>query len=166
LINPNDKFKEIDIYDDGPSDDPKTTFFIYDGKQIIKVGKILANEYMIDKNSKIFTNLDEINFFKPGINVGWTELDHNHKFTYKTLEKDQFINKQYEIAYERDSEKNPWRIYTDSKSSQYEENYIATVNQGDTVTVLDIIRQGERDIAFMLKLNNGKEGWINLFNGD
>ena len=83
------------------------------------------------------------------------------------MDKISFTNKRYKISAAQDSENNPWRIYKTSESSPYGEDYIAKVSKGDEVTLIDITRQGGRDIALNVKLDDGKEGWmIHFLGGD
>lgn len=166
-IDTRDDFKEIDIFEDGPSDDPKSMFFIYDGIRIIKIGELNADEYEFDGMSKVFTKLDKINLFEPSIDVGWTELDEKGRLTYKCISKDIVIGKQYKIVFDMDSENTPWRIFKTADSNPYGEDYIAEIGKDDMFLLTDVVRQGGKDIAFKVKLNNGKEGWlIHIFGGD
>ncbi len=167
-INQKDKYKEIEIYEDGPSDDPKSTFFIYNGKEIIKIGELYTYGYYLDGKSKILGNFDGITFFKPTINVGWTEMNEEHEFIYRQVDKNDIINKQYEIAFSRDSTgSKPWVVFETLESNPYGDDYIAEVNKGDKVTIIDVERQGSRNIAFKVRLKNGVEGWmIHLLGGD
>jgi hypothetical protein len=165
-INRSDTYKEIDIFKEGLSDDPSSKFFIYNGTRIIEIGEIFADYYSLDGQSKVITYLDKISLFYPNINVGWTEMGIDHKFNYKTINKSSFINKQYQIAYTMDSDNVPWRIYESSDFS-YDAKPLALVNKGEAVTIIDVIRQGEREIGFKVKLENGTEGWmLHLFGGD
>lgn len=82
-INNKDKFKVIDIFEDGPSGDPKSTLFIYDGKTIKKIGELQADEYNLDGQSKIWTPLDTISFLEPKIHLGWTEMNDRQQLIYK-----------------------------------------------------------------------------------
>jgi len=166
-INTNDKFKVIDVFEEGASDDPKSSLFIYDGKSIKKIGELHAYEYKLDGHSKVWTPLDTISLLEPNINIGWTEMNNRHQLNYRLIDKSSFTNKRYKISAAQDSDNNPWRIYKTSESSPYGEDYIAKVSQGDDVTLIDITRQGGRDVALKVKLDDGKEGWmIHFLGGD
>jgi hypothetical protein len=166
-IDRSDNYKEIDIFQDGPSDDPSSKFFIYNGNSIIEIGEIFANDYSLDGQSKITTYLDKISKFYPNINVGWTEMDIDHKFNYKTINKNLFINKQYKIDFPIPNENQSWNIHESSDSDSYNSKPLAIVNKGETVTIIDVMRQGERDVEFKVRLQNGTEGWmLHLFGGD
>lgn len=39
-VDPNDDYKELVIYDQGPSSDPVDTYYYYDGKKLIKMGSV------------------------------------------------------------------------------------------------------------------------------
>jgi hypothetical protein len=58
-IDSADKFKEIAIYESGPSDDPATTYYFFDGTRIVKMGKIEGNRnyeyFRLDGKGKIST---------------------------------------------------------------------------------------------------------------
>ncbi|MDO8685195.1 MAG: YARHG domain-containing protein [Clostridiales bacterium] len=49
-INAQDNIKEIAIPESGPSDDMATTFYCYDGKDIIAMGKLPGSRYEIEIN--------------------------------------------------------------------------------------------------------------------
>lgn len=164
-INTRDKLKVIEVFEEGSSDDSKSTLFIYDGKSIKKIGELLTDEYKFDGQSKIWTPLDTISLLEPNINIGWTEMNNKHQLNYRIIDKNLFINKRYKISAARDSDNNPWRIYKTAESSPYGEDYIATVRKGDEVTLIDIVKQGGRDIALKVNLGDGKEGWIIHFLG-
>lgn len=164
-INTRDKLKVIEVFEEGSSDDSKSTLFIYDGKSIKKIGELLTDEYKFDGQSKIWTPLDTISLLEPNINIGWTEMNNKHQLNYRIIDKNLFINKRYKISAARDSDNNPWRIYITAESSPYGEDYIATVRKGDEVTLIDIVKQGGRDIALKVNLGDGKEGWIIHFLG-
>ncbi len=166
-INDHDKYKEIEIYDDGPSDDPVCIFFIYDGNEVKKIGELHAHEYYLNHESELLSNFDRINVFEPTIIVGRTKMNEKHEFSYQKADKNSIINKQYKIAYPRDSTNLPWSIYETSGPSMHDNKCITEVNKGDKVTVIDIENQGSRRIAFKVRLESDVEGWmIHLLGGD
>lgn len=166
-INNKDKFKVIDIFEDGPSGDPKSTLFIYDGKTIQKIGELQADEYDLDGLSKIWTPFDTISFLEPKINLGWTEMNDRQQLIYKQIDKRSSLNKRYKISVAQDSENSPRRIYKTLDSDPYGEDFIAEVRLGDEVTVTDIKKQDSKEVALRVKLDDGKEGWmIHIFGGD
>lgn len=166
-INNKDKFKVIDIFEDGPSGDPKSSLFIYDGKTIQKIGELLGDEYNLDGLSKIWTPFDTISFLEPKINLGWTEMNDIHQLIYKQIDKRSSLNKRYKISIAQDSVNSPRRLYKTLDSSPYGEDFIAEIRLGDEVTVTDIIKQDSKELALRVKLDDGKEGWmIHIFGGD
>lgn len=166
-INIKDKFKVIDIFEDGPSGDPKSTLFIYDGKTIQKIGELQADEYNLDGLSKIWTPFDTISFLDPKINLGWTEMNDRQQLIYKQIDKRSSLNKRYRISVAQDSVNSPRRIYKTLDSDPYGEDFIAEVRVGDEVTVTDIKKQDSKEVALRIKLDDGKEGWmIHIFGGD
>ena len=166
-INNKDKFKVIDIFEDGPSGDPKSTLFVYDGKKIRKIGELLGDEYNLDGQSKIWTSFDTISFLEPKIHLGWTEMNDTQQLIYKEIDKSPYLKKRYKISVAQDSENSPRRIYKTLDSSPYGEDFIAEVRLGDEVTVTDIKKQDSKEVALRVRLDDGNVGWmIHIFGGD
>ncbi len=108
-IDNKDKIKEIVISELGPSDDPNSTFFFYNGAEIKQIGEV----YSLFYRGITFDGLGEINVRSRGaflqtwfFNISY-HLDENHILTkipdqiYKT-DHSLFLKQSLKIYYNRD----------------------------------------------------------------
>jgi len=99
-----DGFIELAIYDEGPSADPVTTFYRYDGKNIYELGSLYA-EISMEASSDILTDgagtfieIEGLNkFISPQIVKGYYRIEGN-QFAYYPLDFSRYLNKEYTIT--------------------------------------------------------------------
>lgn len=100
-----DQFIEIAIYDDGPSGDPKTTFYRYDGNRIYEIGTfdtdISAEDSMHSYYGNVMTD-GKGNFIPPN-NIA-KFISPNIVNGYYSLEDNRFI--YHSIDYSEDAAEN------------------------------------------------------------
>lgn len=99
-----DGFIELALYDDGPSADPVTTFYRYDGKNISELGALYTDIKMGDPNKVLIDgggSFIEIGglakFISPQIIKGFYTLEDN-QFIYNPLDYSKYINREYTIT--------------------------------------------------------------------
>jgi hypothetical protein len=108
-IDNKDKVKEIVISELGPSDDPNSTFFFYNGSEIKQIGKV----YSLFYRGIVFDDLGKISIHSRGaflqtwfFNISY-HLDENHILTkipdqiYKT-NNCLFLKQSLKIYFSRD----------------------------------------------------------------
>lgn len=106
-----DGFVEIAVYDDGPSADPITTFYRYDGKNIyelgsfhtdINVGDSIQSYYgnvLTDGKGKFISPGNIVKFISPEIIKGYYSIEDN-KFKYSFIDNAKYLNKEYALTEE------------------------------------------------------------------
>jgi len=157
-INPSDQYKEIDVFEYG-SVEPESIFYIYDGKEIIEIGRIHNDYYTINEKSQIISNLGMEIFFEPNIVSGYHILDENHKLINVAVDKKDFINKEYKFVIPTDPLRDSCGIY-DTYKADRADIPIAEIEEGDTVEILD--STNEKSVGGRVyKIRCGEvEGWF------
>jgi len=164
-INTNDKYKEIIVHEDGPSDDPISYYFYYNDKEIIEMGTLASNYYIKSGNSDI-VYAHKAEQFEPQITVAYTKLDENHMFIIEKVDINSFINKKYKVNVPDHPENTTWKIFESFKDYYNSKGLVGEIHDGDTVTVLDLDTE-YRGYTFKVRLDTGEEGWmVNLFAGN
>lgn len=104
-----DNFIEIVIYDDGPSADPKSNFYRYDGSNIYHLGTFETDIDTEDTIYSFYGNVltDEIGnflpphcvakFVTPNIVKGYYSIENN-EFVYHTIDYKKYLADEYSIA--------------------------------------------------------------------
>lgn len=157
-INPNDKYKEIIVHEDGASDDPTSIYYYYNGKEIIEMGT-LSSYYYIKRGSSDIVMLHKAEQFEPQITVAYTKLDGNHMFVYEKVDKSSFINKKYKVHVPEHPDYTTWPIFESFKDYYKSKGLVGEIQDGETVTVLDLDTE-YRGYTFKVKLDTGEEGWM------
>ena len=166
-----DGFIELVIYDDGPSADPVTTFFRYDGKNIYQLGSLFTDIRMGDPN-KVLTDgggsFIEIGglakFIFPQIIKGFHTIEDN-QLIYNPSDLSKYINKEYTIT-------------TDFKAFFIEENLRDDLTSQDVEFIWDYevmseFKKGETiklivhdEFWYGIELQNGTTGILYFWIGD
>ncbi|NLK42999.1 MAG: hypothetical protein GX300_01230 [Tissierellia bacterium] len=166
-----DGFIELVIYDDGPSADPVTTFFRYDGKNIYQLGSLFTDIRMGDPN-KVLTDgggsFIEIGglakFIFPQIIKGLHTIEDN-QLIYNPSDLSKYINKEYTIT-------------TDFKAFFIEENLRDDLTSQDVEFIWDYevmseFKKGETiklivhdEFWYGIELQNGTTGILYFWIGD
>lgn len=104
-----DKFVELAIYDDGPSGDPSTTFYRYDGVKIHELGSFKADinlkgsiaifnlNVLMDGKGNLIPPDSIIRFVSPNIVKGYYTIENN-KFVYNPLDYVKSLAYEYAIT--------------------------------------------------------------------
>lgn len=150
-INKKDKYKEIAIVDDGPSDDYQTTFLYYN-KKISRVGKISgALGYGLFCNGIVIKGSGVVIGESRGfLAQTWFYYD------YYKLSSSHVLQRQPQKYYKSlrpniITAKKTITLYSDNKK-----NIVARLKKGDKVT---FIGSDEKQWC-IVKMNNGKYGWF------
>lgn len=90
-VDTTDKYKEVAIYDDGPSGDPSILVVRYDGKEIYELGKFggMYDRILFDGKGKVMDESCYISFVAPNVVRTYYELSGN---------KFEAVNVDYENA--------------------------------------------------------------------
>ena len=164
-INTNDEYKEVVVHEDGPSDDPISYYFYYNGKEIIEMGTLALNYYIKSGNSDIVC-AHRAEQLEPQITVAYTKLDENHMFITEMVDKNSFINKKYKVYVPYHPENTTWKIFESFKDYYNSKGLVGEIHDGDTVTLTDIDTE-YMGYTFKVRLDTGEEGWmINIFAGN
>ncbi|RCX16577.1 hypothetical protein DFR58_11070 [Anaerobacterium chartisolvens] len=104
-----DKFIELAIYDDGPSGDPKTTFYRYDGIKIYELGSFHTDINISHSISTYYGNVltdgkgnfippdSIVKFVSPNIMKGYYSIENN-KFIYNSIDYTKYLLDEYIVA--------------------------------------------------------------------
>lgn len=166
----NDNYKEILIYDDGPSGDPRYDCFRYNGKEIISLGRIYTSllmesegRFLMDGQGKIITNRKD--FITPNI-LSWAEIKDN-QIKYYPLDISFVTNKSYEITYDFEAYFIESNNLNDFQMS-WESEYIQKFKKGDNLILKDIKinEKSFEPIWYFVELQNQKTGFLYFFTGD
>jgi hypothetical protein len=147
-IDTTDSFKEIVVYADGPSDDPTTAFFQYNGKKIIFLGEVQGNVGVNEKlnGDKFFT----------------TTVRGAILHTWFHPEKYKLISGQKIIKIPQDLYKMGTKVTMASafnlQKSRTNTKKACTLAVGDKVT---IVASDDKNWC-MIKNAKGVTGWFNM----
>ncbi len=104
-----DKFIELAIYDDGPSGDPTTTFYRYDGVKIYELGSFKADidlkgsiaiyslNVLTDGKGNLIPPDSIIRFVSPNILKGYYSIENN-KFVYNPVDYVKSLADEYVVT--------------------------------------------------------------------
>ena len=158
-IDPSDQYKEIDVFEYGPVE-PKSIFYIYNGEEIIEIGRIHNDYYTINEKSQIVSNQGIEFFFEPSIIRGYHILNENHNLINVAIDKKDFLNKEYRFVIPTHPERDSCGIYDTYKVDRYMDTPFAEIKAGDTVEILDTA--SEKSVGGRVyKIRCGEiEGWF------
>lgn len=158
-INTNDQYKEIILHEDGPSADLMSTYYIYNGEEIIEIGTLGEYDYTPSGNTDI-VEVHTADQFEPKIAFGYTMLDNDHMFVYREVDKSVYINKKYKVHVPAHPNYTTWPVYN---SIEMPRDLVGEIKDCEEVTVIDVDTK-IMGIAFKVQLGNSIEGWmVNLF---
>jgi len=94
-IDSRDQYKELALYDLGPSDDPVFDFFRYDGKELIYLFSI-DRAALMDGQGKFISAFHLTTRFNPKFYSAWGEYK-NGEYVINNTDISQYIGRTYEI---------------------------------------------------------------------
>lgn len=158
----NDIYKEIVVYDNGPSDDPSYRCFRYNGEEIIELGNIYPK--LVDGHGKIITKIDS--FVAQSIVYSWYEVKEKGLIKHD-IDVSSANNKEYKVtsdstAYFDEMENVPADFYMQS----FEPEIQFELKKDDRITIKYIHLSDNNPIWYFVELGNGKKGILYFWLGD
>lgn len=146
-VDPNDDYKELVIYDQGPSGDPVDTYYYYDGQKLVKMGSVEGHlnddDYIENKTLHAVKRFDILGTTR----YRWDyELTEDH--TWKEVPCTWMDAKIPIIAQQ------PINIYSDANIESSKRSFKAGTSFETIGTDLEEWIQ--------VKLEDGSRGWINI----
>lgn len=162
-----DNYKEILIFDKGPSGDPHYICFRYTGAEIVKLGSIPELSYL-DGHGRIIFNWYLSSFCSPNILFGWQELK-NGSLVFHPADISPALNKTYEAsgsfeAYFDEMDSVPENYYPD-----WSQEKMVEFQKGEKITIKHINIGGDTmqyPLWYFVELENGKKGLLYFWPGD
>lgn len=171
-----DGFIEIGVYDDGPSADPKTTFYRYSGKRLYKLATINTDikakctiypyygNVLTDGKGKIIGPDHIANFLSPNIVKGYYSIEGD-RFKLKSIDYKKYLEDEYTFTSDFDAffvEKNlETKISKKDLNFSWDENEIVKFKRGERVKVILV-----GDFWYGVRLQDGRTGLLYFWIGD
>ena len=171
-----DGFIEIGIYDDGPSADPKTTFYRYSGKRLYKLATINTDikakctiypyygNVLTDGKGKIIGPDHIAKFLSPNIVKGYYSIEGD-RFKLKSIDYKKYLEDEYTFTSDFDAffvEKNlETKISKKDLNFSWDENEIVKFKRGERVKVILV-----GDFWYGVRLQDGRTGLLYFWIGD
>ncbi|MCX7747366.1 MAG: YARHG domain-containing protein [Clostridia bacterium] len=161
-IDYSDSYKEVAVYDDGPSDDPKWNIYAKVEDNFKEVGEINSYTLDTDGSGKFRGSFDDVWCFKPEVILGYWEINSNHELEYKNEDKKKYIGKKYTLQL-GNAEDGGLRLIPEG-ASESDQGSFQSLKSGEQVTLLDINYNG-RGTTLKLKTSKGITGTTGTFMG-
>lgn len=171
-----DGFIELAMYDDGPSADPKTTFYRYSGKRLYKLATINTDikakctiypyygNVLTDGKGKIIGPDHIANFLSPNIVKGYYSIEGD-RFKLKSIDYKKYLEDEYTFTSDFDAffvEKNlETKISKKDLNFSWDENEIVKFKRGERVKVILV-----GDFWYGVRLQDGRTGLLYFWIGD
>lgn len=171
-----DGFIEIGVYDDGPSADPKTTFYRYSGKRLYKLATINTDikakctiypyygNVLTDGKGKIIGPDHIAKFLSPNIVKGYYSIEGD-RFKLKSIDYKKYLEDEYTFTSDFDAffvEKNlETKISKKDLNFSWDENEIVKFKRGERVKVILV-----GDFWYGVRLQDGRTGLLYFWIGD
>lgn len=171
-----DGFIELAIYDDGPSTDPKTTFYRYSGKRLYKLATINTDikakctiypyygNVLTDGKGKIIGPDHIAKFLSPNIVKGYYSIEGD-RFKLKSIDYKKYLEDEYTFTSDFDAffvEKNlETKISKKDLNFSWDENEIVKFKRGERVKVILV-----GDFWYGVRLQDGRTGLLYFWIGD
>ena len=167
---------EIGVYDDGPSADPKTTFYRYSGKRLYKLATINTDikakctiypyygNVLTDGKGKIIGPDHIAKFLSPNIVKGYYSIEGD-RFKLKSIDYKKYLEDEYTFTSDFDAffvEKNlETKISKKDLNFSWDENEIVKFKRGERVKVILV-----GDFWYGVRLQDGRTGLLYFWIGD
>lgn len=171
-----DGFIEIGVYDDGPSANPKTTFYRYSGKRLYKLATINTDikakctiypyygNVLTDGKGKIIGPDHIAKFLSPNIVKGYYSIEGD-RFKLKSIDYKKYLEDEYTFTSDFDAffvEKNlETKISKKDLNFSWDENEIVKFKRGERVKVILV-----GDFWYGVRLQDGRTGLLYFWIGD
>lgn len=171
-----DGFIELAMYDDGPSADPKTTFYRYSGKRLYKLATINTDikakctiypyygNVLTDGKGKIIGPDHIAKFLSPNIVKGYYSIEGD-RFKLKSIDYKKYLEDEYTFTSDFDAffvEKNlETKISKKDLNFSWDENEIVKFKRGERVKVILV-----GDFWYGVRLQDGRTGLLYFWIGD
>ncbi len=171
-----DGFIELAIYEDGPSADPKTTFYRYSGKRLYKLATINTDikakctiypyygNVLTDGKGKIIGPDHIAKFLSPNIVKGYYSIEGD-RFKLKSIDYKKYLEDEYTFTSDFDAffvEKNlETKISKKDLNFSWDENEIVKFKRGERVKVILV-----GDFWYGVRLQDGRTGLLYFWIGD
>jgi len=160
----NDKYIEVVVADDGPSDDPELCFFRYTGNEILELGNI-HEEVLMDGLGKAVSTFQMTNF-EPKFASGFYEITDNKLIT-RSAKFSQALNKEFTVPKEMEAFfKEMDSVPEDYMPDFSEEAKTITLHMGEKIKVKKINENDGVVYWYEVELANGKNGVLYFWMGD
>lgn len=151
-----DSFKEVAVFDEGPSADPTITIFRYSEGTVYEVGQFGGNSYdaiLFDKKGKIIAGDGYIDFVEPKIVAELYEVE-DHKANRMDSDCSKAMNKTYALATELTV------AFLETENDNLEDVVVSTEN---TITLkkgeeIVLIKADPANAVYYVKLQDGRKG--------
>lgn len=188
-FNEDDRFKELIIFDDGPSGDPGINLYRYNGDEVIELGgiggvigdpveespdavedeglKVGGGPYYdtikIDGRGRILSPSDIVDFLSPEIILGIREIKEE-SIEHTKLDYRNMLHQEYEIKEDFQTYFKETEIDTELFAGpSWDEDKIISFNRGEKIYLKDFEAQ---DARYLVELENGKRGIMYFWTGD
>lgn len=164
-LDSRDNYKEIAVYDNGPSDDPSFTYFRYIKGNVINLGTVAPG--LADGKGRLIGWYSLAGFIKPDICSGWYEL-HNNKVIFKENDVTGAFGKEYTVSEDREAFFKEFKEIPVVFEPDYSIPQIK-LKKGDNITIKGAKLEPEFDnqlLWYGVKLSNGKTGVLYFYLGD
>lgn len=161
-VDTSDEYKEIAIFDDGPSGDPSITFVRFDGKEIFELG-IFESGYMdhqilFDGKGNIIESSGYLWFLEPTVVSEYSVLSDN-SFVSVHVDYKKALSKTYVVLDDTDV------AFGESDDSDIENGYryieslddTICLKKGEEIKLIDFDLERE---LFYIQLPDGRIGYI------
>lgn len=160
-IDIHDQYKEITIFDDGPSGDPFYLFYRYDGKEIKNINGCWGYNLVFDSKGKLYTENCYLSFVEPILLYSWYEINDKG---YLVDKKNDLAGKNVKITVNENEELNYWKLFPSDSSNEFSDDIVGKAYIGDYITIKETSKN--RPKAIKVENQNNVEGWILPFIGD
>ena len=161
-----DKYKEIVVYDDGPSGDPQYIFFRYDGSDIIELGTI-GGSPKINGCGRLITSC--MDFISPEIILETSAITENG-FQHFDIDPAGALGKKYTLAYDFDTYFEEFDSVPSDFQPSYDMSKMHSFKKDQKITLEKIVPVSLNEPSFPywyeIQLENGKKGALYFWIGD
>ena len=150
LVSPDGLTTYIVVCDEGPSDDPISTFFMYKNGQVITAGQIDSAPRIMTVDSGVIHTIRVCKIFGTfSYNISWKTDDYGYWYP---VEEEYYTRNTAYASSSQNEALVPVELYTEMDTNS---TTIYLAPQGFTIIATD----GYRWVK--LRANDGQEGWFN-----